>query len=348
MKTHRLFALVIAFVLVGGVTWGFRQQISSGVEMTRAAEKYLASLSEDQRAKSNLKLDIPERVDWHFIPKPTRKGLQIREMDERQREAAHTLLRSALSEIGYDKATKIMEMEKLLHELEKNKTGGPLRDSERYFFTIFGKPAKSDRWGLSVEGHHLSLNFVVENGKVVSSTPTAFAANPATVKSEVAGNIKPGARLLANEEQQAFDLLAAFTDEQRKVAIISSEAPREVRAAGEPQPPQDAPVGLAAAKMSATQRGLLQSLLATYANNLADEVAKGQLEAIAKSGIEKVHFAWAGAVSPGVGHYYRVQGPTFLIEFVNTQPDAAGNPANHIHCVWRDPKGDFAIPVAAK
>ena len=70
--------------------------------------------------------------------------------------------------------------------------------------------------------------------------------------------------------------------------------------------------------------------------------------AIREAGVEKIHFAWAGADKPGVGHYYRVQGPSFLIEFVNTQPDAAGNVANHIHCVWRDLGGDFALPIASK
>jgi hypothetical protein len=89
----------------------------------------------------------------------------------------------------------------------------------------------------------------------------------------------------------------------------------------------------------------LQSLIEEYAKTVSDDAAKARLEAVEKAGLGKVHFAWAGADKPGVGHYYRVQGPTFLIEFVNTQPDSAGNPANHIHSVWRDMRGDFAVPI---
>jgi hypothetical protein len=118
-----------------------------------------------------------------------------------------------------------------------------------------------------------------------------------------------------------------------------------VRAAGEPQPPTDAPAGLAAEKMTGQQRSILQSLLDEYCNNLPADVAKQRQEAIEKQGLGQVHFAWAGAQKAGIGHYYRVQGPTFLIEFVNTQADSAGNPANHIHSVWRDMQGDFALSI---
>lgn len=346
MKWNQFVSAAVGVLLAGGIAWGFRDTLSSGTGMARAAQNYLATLDAAQRTKSNLKYDLPERTDWHFIPKPTRKGLQIREMNAAQRTAAQALLRTTLSEVGYGKATKIMELEKILLELEKNRTGSPLRDPERYFFTVFGEPNTTGKWGLSIEGHHLSLNFVVDNGKVIACSPTALATNPAIVKSEVAGAAPVGTRLLAKEEQLAFDLLGTLDDAQRKVAVIAAEPLKEVRAAGEPQPPQDAPAGIAAAKLNESQRATLQGLIATYAHNLADDVAQAKLDEISQAGLEKVHFAWAGADKPGVGHYYRIQGPTFLIEFVNVQPDAAGNPANHVHCVWRDPRGDFAITVA--
>ena len=238
-----------------------------------------------------------------------------------------------------------MSLENLLRELEKTKTGTPLRDPERYYFTVFGQPSESSRWGLSVEGHHLSLNFVVEKGQVISSTPTVFASNPATVKNEAPGSVPNGTRLLAKEEQLAFDLLQSLTADQRRVAIIAETAPKEVRAAGEPQPPQDPAAGIPAAKLNDAQKKNLQQLITAYAENLPDDVAEERWAAIRESGLDQIHFAWAGADKAGIGHYYRVQGPTFVIEFVNTQADAAGNPANHIHCLWRDMRGDFAIPV---
>lgn len=336
-------AVVVLFTSVG---WGFLRSDSSSVAMQEAANKFTQSLTDDQRKIAVLDYDTPKRVDWHFIPKPERKGLQIRDMNEDQRKAAHTLLRSALSQIGYDKAVKIMSLEIILKELEKSKTGAPLRDSERYYFTIFGKPADAGRWGLSIEGHHLSLNFVVENGKVISSTPTVFATNPATVKNEITGGQPKGTRLLAKEEQLAFDLVNSLTAEQLKTAVIDQTAPKDIRAAGEPQPPQTPPVGIPSSKLTADQQKTLQGLIDSYAENLPEPVAQDRWAAIRAGGLDGIHFAWAGAKNPGIGHYYRIQGTTFLIEFVNTQPDSAGNPANHIHSIWRDMRGDFAIPIS--
>jgi hypothetical protein len=317
----------------------------TGADMTTAAEKFLASLDAGQRAKAAMSYADAARTDWHFIPKPTRKGLQIREMNEAQRKTALALLRASLSQIGYDKATKIMELELFLAELEKTRVGGPIRDSERYYFTVFGEPTADGRWGLSIEGHHMSLNFVVEAGRVISSTPTVYATNPAVVKASAVPQVKVGTRVLALEETLAFDLLRSLSAEQRKTAVIAEKAPAEIRAAGEPQPPQDAAVGLAAAELTAEQAKTLRSLLEVYTGNMPEDVAAARLAAIDEAGFKNVKFAWAGADSEGIGHYYRVQGPTFLIELVNVQPDAAGNPANHIHSIWRDMAGDFAIAV---
>jgi hypothetical protein len=164
------------------------------------------------------------------------------------------------------------------------------------------------------------------------------------VKNEGAG-IKVGTRVLADEELVAFSLINALNNEQKSQAMIAEKAPAEIRAAGEPQPPTDAPAGIAAGELNETQTKLLKKLIGAYANAMSAPVARERMDKIEAAGADKVHFAWAGATEPGIGHYYRVQGPTFLIEFVNTQPDAAGNPANHIHCVWRDMDGDFALPI---
>lgn len=348
MKRRTCLVLGTLVILLAGstISWSFFKPATPGISMTEAGKSYLASLGAEQREVSLMAYDTPQRVDWHFIPKDQRKGLQIKHMNPKQRKAAHALLRSCLSKLGYDKAVKIMALEGILHELEKDRSGGPIRDPERYYFTLFGEPSDEGRWGLSIEGHHLSLNFVVDKGEVISTTPTFFAANPALVMSEVPGSeIEKGTRVLAKEELLAFELLHSLNDAQRKQAVIADQAPREIRAAGEPQPPQEEAVGLAMDAMEPGQSRTLMQLIEAYARNLPDPLANERLTAIREAGVDKIKFAWAGASKPGVGHYYRVQGPTFLIEFVNTQPDAAGNPANHIHCVWRDMAGDFAIPI---
>jgi hypothetical protein len=344
---RRLLIASLLVALSATSVWSYFKLARTGEEATTAATAFLASLDEKQQKSATFAFDDAKRAAWHFIPlegEKEREGLQIRHMNEAQRKAAHALLKVVLSEAGYGKATKIMELESLLAELQKGKSG-PLRDSERYYFAVFGQPTADGRWGLSIEGHHLSLNFVIEKGNVISSTPTALCANPAIVMSEAIPTIKKGTRVLAKEETLAFDLLASLSAEQRKVAIIAEKALGEVRAAGEPQPPKDAPAGIAAEKLTGQQRSILQSLIEEYANNLPVDVAKTRMEAIQREGLGQVHFAWAGADKPGIGHYYRIQGPTFVIELVNNQQDAEGNIANHIHSVWRDMTGDFALSI---
>lgn len=342
---RRLTALLLALfpvLFAGG--WLLVKYQGVGGDMTRHAEAFLDTLSEQQRERTVLQYDDPKRTDWHFIPKNDRKGLQIKDMTPEQRKAAHTLLRSALSQVGYDKATTIMELEIILHELEKARGGGNIRDPERYYFTLFGKPASEGQWGLSVEGHHLSLNFAVADGRVLSTTPTFFGANPAEVKREVAGGPKEGTRVLGKEEDLAFKLLAAFDQKQRAIAVVAEKAPRDIRAAAEAQAPDARPQGLPVRGMTAAQAGLLRELIQVYADNMPEDIARARMKAIDEAGWEGVHFAWAGADKPGIGHQYYIQGPTFLIELNNTQTDSVGNRANHIHSVWRDMRGDFGIP----
>lgn len=344
IKTRALVAVCLLGLVVAGVALARLDVPVSGKQMSLQATAFLSSLSEEQRGKAVMTFEAPERTDWHFIPKATRKGLQVREMSEEQRKKAHDLLAACLSKVGYGKAVKIMELENLLKELEKGKTGTPLRDPERYYFTVFGKPADDGKWAVSIEGHHMSLNFVVEKGSITSFSPLALCANPATVMSDALPSIKKGLRLLASEEQLAFDLLGSLSAEQKKKAIIADKALTEVRAPGEPQPPQTAPDGIAGKELNEQQRGQLKQLVSAYLANVPQDVADQRLKVI-DAGWDSVHFAWAGAEQPGVGHYYKVQGDTFLIEFVNTQPDAAGNIANHIHAVWRSMEGDFGIPL---
>ncbi len=345
MRRHLAYVMAVAAALSATMGWAILRDASTGADLTLAARAFLDTLSADQKATVVLPADSPLRFDWHFIPKDQRKGLQIKHMDAAQRKAALALLRSALSQTGYDKATKIMSLEGILRELQKGQSSGPIRDPERYYYTIFGEPGETGRWALSIEGHHLSLNFAVDQGNVIASTPTFFAANPTVVRAGMSGGVAVGTRVLADEELLAFQLLESLSPEQRKTAILADKAPSDIRAAGKPQSPEYATEGAAFGGLSGPQQNLLRELIGVYARNLPADLAAARLQAIDAARYDRVYFAWAGADRPGIGHYYRIQGPTFLIEFVNTQPDSAGNPASHIHSVWRDPTGDFAIPA---
>jgi hypothetical protein len=341
-------AFVLTFIVALGISTAGAALLffrDAAADPTTAAETFLASLDDAQRGKATMGFDDPRRLKWHFIPLAERKGLQIKEMNPEQRKAAMALLESCVSEAGYQKAETIMGLEAILKELEKTRKDGPIRDNERYYWTVFGTPSKDGKWGLSVEGHHMSLNYVIDGGKLSAFTPSMFGANPAMVHMHIEGGAAVGTRILKGEEDLAFKLVKSLDPAQQKQAITAEKAPADVRAAGEPQAPQTAPEGIAAKDLKPEQVETLRLLLSTYLNNMPRDTAAARVAEIEKEGFDKIHFSWQGALEPGIGHYYRVQGPTFLCEFVNVQPDAAGRPANHIHAVWRDVRGDFGVPV---
>ncbi len=339
---------------------GALRRPAAAESMASAAIDWLSTLDAEQKARAMQPFASPARTDWHFVPKNDRKGLQLRDMNDRQEAAALALVRSALSQAGYDKSVMIMKLDEILRRIEGAKAKN-IRDPKRYFLTIFGTPAATGSWGLSIEGHHLSFNFTVRDGVLVDSTPQFLGANPAVVKTSFDGLPASGDRVLRDEETLAFELLAALDEPQRAKAVIAKEPPKEIRAAGAPQPPAGPAAGIPFKELTAPQQSILRRLVETYCAVMPDEVAAERLRLIEGSvvadgktaqesvhhGWNDVHFAWSGSLVPGVGHGYRVEGPTFSIEFVNVQPDAEGNPANHIHCVWRDRTGDFDLPAAS-
>jgi hypothetical protein len=344
---------VVFFGLAGAAAAVLRNRPAEA--MCREAGVWLKSLDESQRRLAHKAYADASRTGWHFIPKNDRKGVQLRDMTPAQEQAALRLLRSALSQVGYDKSIGIMELDEILR-IQEGTAAKNVRDPKRYYFTVFGDPAETGTWGLSVEGHHLSLNFTVRDGRIVDSTPQFLGANPAIVRKALPGLPPEGTRVLRDEEALAFELVQSLPEPLRARAVIASEAPAEIRAAGEPQPPTGRPAGIALGDLPPPAQSLLRRLVETYCAAMPEEVAVERLRLIEKGGSEAaagavhhgwndVHFAWAGSLEPGIGHSYRIEGPTFLVEFVNVQPDAEGNPANHIHCVWRDKSGDFDLPL---
>lgn len=344
MKYLTAFLLVLS-IAASSFAVDETPQTKTGADMVKAASKLVAALTPAQATKIVLAYDDPRRTDWHNIPKPERKGLPLRDMPNELKDLTHELLKVSLSPSGYEKATRIMSLENNLFEDEKKLKTAPLRDPQRYFLSIFGTPSSSGTWGFSFEGHHLSLNFVVRDGAVVSDTPSFWGANPTIVRTYITGGPEAGVRTLKDEEELGFKLVNSLDEKQRKVAILADKAPAEYRAGGSPQPPLGPPEGIAASELSQEQSQILWSLIKAYNSHLTDDVAAGNIEEISQANFDRVHFGWWGATKPGIGHYYRVQGPTFVLEFVNYQDGVESTKANHIHSVWRSLKGDFAIPI---
>jgi hypothetical protein len=321
-------AVLLGAWLAGALTASQR----SASAMAGAATAFLDSLSPELRQQAALPLEGDEPARWNFIPNEMfpRKGLMFKMMSEGQRKLAHDLLKTGLSQKGYLTAAAIMDLENVLHALENG--GRFARDPEQYYVTVFGAPAAKSIWGWRVEGHHVSLHFTVDNASLVASSPSFFGSNPA----EVREGPKKGLRILAAAEDAGRALVLALDESQRKTAIIQDAAPAEIVTNNKVAIDPLSPVGIAAAALTPAERELLMHVIEAYTSMMADDVAAERMSTLRKAGIEKIAFAWAGETERGKKHYYRVQGPTFLVEFDNAQNDG-----NHIHSVWRDFNGDF-------
>jgi hypothetical protein len=298
--------------------------------MIEAGTVLLAALSLSQRSKVLLPATSEERTHWDYRP-VQRIGLPLKEMDSSQQKLALALLATSMSIDGYGKALTIMSHEKVLAELE-----GPVRrhvrDPDLYYLTFFGPPSHESAWGWRMEGHHLSANFLVTGDGDIAPTPHFMGANPARVlKGPLAG-----LRILAFEEDLARRLLTSLDAERLSRAVVDTEAPADIITRWEPRVKPDLPAGLPLAEMAENQRQSLMELVSLYVTRMPNDIADIQMNRIEKEGRGYIHFAWAGSAAPGEPHYYRVQGPSFLVEYDNTQ-----NNANHIHTVWRDFTNDW-------
>ncbi len=332
------FALLVVAPLVTVLVAAER----SAVTMSKAANKWLGSLSAEQRQKATFAFDSAERSHWGFVPTEMfpRNGLTIKEMNPAQRQLARELLNAGLSQRGQLTVDTIWDLENILKVIESQNTRGQtmIRDQERYFFSVFGTPADRGAWGWRVEGHHVSLNFTVINGEIAVAAPTFFGSNPAEVRSVpgVTAGPRLGTRALAPLEDSARALFMALSPEQRTKATIPGAAPGDILTMNQVTIQPLEAKGITAKDLSAGQRKMLHAVVDSYASLMNPEIAAARFARIDKANFDNVQFAWVGEPERGKKHYYRVQGPTFLIEYDNTQNDG-----NHIHSVWRDFNGDF-------
>ncbi len=376
-------------VLVNGI-----ETVALVERMGEAVVRFLASLSPDQRARALLDFDDrDERTRWFYTP-VRRKGLPLAEMDRPQQRLAHQVLAAGLSRSAYATASTIMGLENTLDSIEgwifQNSRGTTPervatnygRDPLMFYLSIFGEPGLRQPWGWRFEGHHISINYAIDKGRIVAPTPTFFGSNPAETPLGSAGTLRP----LGGVEDLARELLHAFSEEQRATVMLSPVAPPDIVMANRPAiiegalplatpalfgwdlsaAEQDAlpeqwrrlgfmaehqeaarytsqPKGLGASRMTREQRQLLDALIREYINRMPDEIAEIETSMFTGNALPDVHFAWAGGIDRHQPHYYRLQSPRFLVEYDNTQDGA-----NHVHTVWRDPLNDFGAGMLAR
>ncbi len=297
-----------------------------------AAEKFLTTLTPEQKTKAALPFAGDERENFRYTPR-ARAGLPLKEMTDAQRAAAMALLDTAVSEKGKLQATQIMTLEGILAEIE-NKPD--YRDAGKYYVTIFGTPGDKKGWGWRFEGHHLAFNITLANDKVVSGTPTFMGTNPA----EVRDGPHKGLRVLAEEEDLARALVTTLIASGKTGVIFSHIPPEEIITGEQRAVSALTPVGVLTTEMTPAQRDALITLISKYTGRYRPEIAAADMAKIEKAGIDKIRFGWAGTTTLGDPHYYRIQGPTFLMEFCKVRDQA-----NHVHAAWRDFTGDFGRDI---
>src|SRR5262245_25517623 len=300
--------------------------------MAAAAVAWLNALPSDARRRAVFGMPDKERENWHYVPR-RREGVPFKEMPASARAAAHELMKSSLSGMGYGKAVNIFRLEEVLRRLE---TFGVMRDPDNYAFTVFGAPGPIAPWGWRLEGHHLSLNFTLVPGKPVAMTPAFFGANPADVPS----GPERGLRALAAEQDMARSLVQGLSEAQRARTVIAAQSLGDIVSGPGRADSLGSPTGLALADMSGDQRAQAVRLVEEYAHNMRAELVEQELSRMREADPLRIRFAWAGPIEPGKAHYYRLHGPTLLIEYDNSQNDA-----NHVHSVWHDPRRDFGLDL---
>jgi hypothetical protein len=293
-----------------------------------AAEHFLSTLAPAQREKAALSLASTERENFRYTPRD-RAGLPLKEMTSPQRVAAMALLTSALSEKGKLKASQIISLESILATLEND---GVKRDPDRYFLAIFGTPGDPKGWSWRLEGHHLSVNITLIGDKCISATPSFMGANPR----QVVEGTQRGLRVLAAEEDLARALTLALLTAGKSEVIFNTKPPTEILSFENRSATALDPVGVVASELNPLQRSALLTLISEFTGRYRPEITASDMTRIKAAGIEKIRFGWAGGTLLGEPYYYRIQGPTFLIEVANVQ-----NHANHIHATWRDFSNDF-------
>jgi hypothetical protein len=298
------------------------------------ANAFIQSLDATQRVKTLYPFDTEERYRFVYVPVDDRKGITVNELNPAQRRLCMDLLHSCLSEEAVKKVNDIMQLEILLKELENRPPEDHHRDPGKYFITIFGIPSDHTIWGWRFEGHHIAFNFSADKKQLVATTPNFMGTNPAIVLS----GPEKGKEILKEETAKGFALVRALSAEELKKALISATAPAEIITGDSRKAMIAHPEGIRYNELSTAHQEMLLQLINVYIHRYTKLFGDDMLKDIQTAGLDKLWFSWAGSTEHVLGKpcYYRIQGPTIIIEYDNTQ-----NNANHVHTTVRDLKNDF-------
>jgi hypothetical protein len=337
-----------------------------------SAQALLKTLDDSGRAKVQFPFDGPQKTRWSNLPSGIfrREGLRLGDLTAAQRTAVMTVVETALSRSGFQKIKAIMGGDEVLrNNRSANGPGGGRRGAggrgpggppptggdpgrggpgggnpggggpvafgeDEYYLAFVGTPSTSAPWMLQFGGHHLAINLTL-GGTRASLTPSHTAAQPATYTVE-GRTVRP----LGGEHDKAFALINALDEAERQKAILNYRVPDLVLGPG-----QDGrtiqPEGVQASTLNASQQSMLLELVREWAGIMADAYAEVRMTEI-KASLPQTYFAWSGPTESGSASYFRIQGPTLVIEY------APQNGVDHIHTIYRDPTNDYGAKFARK
>jgi hypothetical protein len=302
-------------------------------DLAAPARAFLASLSPASRDRASFPFGSAERTRWHWTTPAgfPRNGLPLRDVSARQRRLALALLRASSSATGYRKALGIMALQGVLERMDTG-FAAPF-DADLYYVSVFGTPG--DRvWGWRLEGHHLSRNFTVVGNTVVAE-PFFLGAWPTRAGSAYR-SVARGYRTMPREEDAARELVLSLDRDLRRRVVFSSESLTDHLTQNAVRVTPLERVGVATGDLPSAAQRRVGEIVRTYLAAYPPVMARKALRRVERAGIARTRFGWAGSTRPGVPHYYRLQGPTFVLEFDNSR-----NGGTHIHSVWRDFERDF-------
>ena len=297
-----------------------------------AAEKFLASLNDTQRAAAKFAYtDAKQRANWSNLPDPMyqRRGLRMGDLTPAQREAAMAVLSAALSKQGYQKIVEIVDGDEVLKG--DGGPGGLQFGKDQFWISFLGDPSATKPWMIQFGGHHLALNAILA-GEKGTLTPSLTAAQPA--KYTLNGKT---VRPLGRENDKSFEMINALDETQKKQAILGARYRDLVLGPGH-DGQTIAPEGVKVSAFTDAQKKILLDLISEWVGIANDAAAKAKMDEV-KEHLAETYFAWSGPTTPGSAAYFRIQGPTVFIEYA--PQGLGGNPVNHIHTIYRDPTNDY-------
>jgi hypothetical protein len=350
MKAFRPSLLLpLGVLIVSGFSQRGAPAAQGGVttKVVAAANAFLATLNEDERGKVSFDFNSSQKTTgWSNLPSGIflRHGLRMGDLAAPQREAALAVVAAALSRSGYQKVTDIMNGDEVLKNRGGGRTGGRQGAPgggrgggvqfgiDEYYMAFVGAPSVTSPWMLQFGGHHLAINITIVGANNVM-TPSLPAAQPARYVLN-GQTIRP----LGNENDKGFTLIGALDDSQKKQAILTYDVKDLVLGPGNDGKVIQ-PEGMLASGMNPNQQAILLDIVHEWVGILNDEAATAKMAEI-KANLPKTYFAWSGATTNGGLAYYRIQGPTVIIEYAPQQGDL-----DHIHTIYRDPTNDYGAKL---